>query len=100
MTGASVCATPPAMSDIETRRRKLKFRADRRGFRELDLYMQQFTDAHLATFDDRQLDEFEAVLDIPDQHTFDWIMGRGQPAAELRSEVLDLLLSFKYSAPR
>ncbi len=100
MTGAFACATPRPMSDIETRRRKLKFRADRRGFRELDLYMQQFTDAHLAGFDERQLDEFEAVLDIPDQHTFDWIMGRGEPSPELRSEVLDLLLSFKYSAPR
>lgn len=88
------------MTDIETRRRKLKFRSDRRGFRELDLFMQQFTDAHLARMDARQLDEFEAVLDIPDQHVFDWIMGRGEPAAEQRSEVLDLLLSFAYAAPR
>jgi antitoxin CptB len=88
------------MSDIETRRRKLKFRADRRGFRELDLYMQQFTDAHLKAFDARQLDEFEAVLDIPDQFVFDWIMGRGEPEAGQRSEVLDLLLSFRYAAPR
>lgn len=87
------------MDDIETRRRKLKFRADRRGFRELDLYMQQFTDAHLARFDGRQLNEFEAVLDIPDQHVFDWIMGREEPPEGLRSEVLDLLLSFRYSAP-
>ncbi len=88
------------MSEIETRRRKLKFRADRRGFRELDLYMQQFTDAHLAGFDGRQLDEFEAVLDIPDQIVFDWIMERDWPAEGQRSEVLDLLLSFRYSAPR
>ena len=88
------------MSDVETWRRKLKFRADRRGFRELDLYMQQFTDAHLATFDERQLREFEDVLDIPDQIVFDWIMGRGAPHAEQRSEVLDLLLSFRYAAPR
>ena len=87
------------MSDIETYRRKLKFRSDRRGFRELDLYMQQFTDAHLARFDERQLREFEAVLDIPDQHVFDWIMGRETPPEGLRSEVLDLLLSFRYSAP-
>ncbi|MEQ1611076.1 MAG: succinate dehydrogenase assembly factor 2 [Hyphomonadaceae bacterium] len=87
------------MSDIETRRRKLKFRADRRGFRELDLYMQQFTDKHLAAFDSDQLDQFEAVLDIPDQFVFDWIMGRGEPPQEVRSEVLDLLLSFRYSAP-
>jgi len=88
------------MSDIETWRRKLKFRSDRRGFRELDLYMQQFTDAHLARFDERQLREFEAVLDIPDQHVFDWIMGRDEPSPDLRSEVLDLLLSFRYAAPR
>lgn len=88
------------MSEIETRRRKLKFRADRRGFRELDLYMQQFTDAHLGAFDAGQLDQFEQVLDIPDQFVFDWIMGRGEPAPDQRSEVLDLLLSFRYSAPR
>lgn len=88
------------MSDLDTWRRKLKFRADRRGFRELDLYMQQFTDAHLGGFDERRLREFEAVLDIPDQHVFDWIMGRGSPEAGQRSEVLDLLLSFRYVAPR
>ncbi len=87
------------MSDLDIWRRKLKFRSDRRGFRELDLYMQQFTDAHLATFDERQLGEFEAVLDIPDQHVFDWIMGRGAPTADQRTEVLDLLLSFRYAAP-
>lgn len=86
--------------DIETRRRKLLFRAQRRGFRELDLYMQQFTETHLPKLDARQLDEFEAVLDIPDQHVFDWIMERGQPPENLRSEVLDLLLSFRYSPPR
>ena len=85
--------------DIETRRRKLLFRAQRRGFRELDLYMQQFVDAHLGRLDAHQLDEFEAVLDIPDQHVFDWIMGRGEPPQKLRSEVLDLVLSFRYSPP-
>lgn len=87
------------MNKIETRRRKLQFRAARRGFRELDLYMQQFTEAHLERFGERQLDQFEAVLDIPDQHVFDWIMGRGRPADGQRSEVLDLLLSFRYSPP-
>jgi antitoxin CptB len=87
------------VSDIEVRRRKLLFRAQRRGFRELDLYMQQFTAAYLGAFDAGQLDEFEAVLDIPDQHVFDWIMGRAEPPKNLRSEVLDLVLSFRYSPP-
>jgi antitoxin CptB len=84
---------------LETRRRKLAFRASRRGFRELDLFMQQFAAAHLDRFDERQLDEFEAVLDVPDQHVHDWIMGRARPPENHRSEVLDLMLSFRYSAP-
>lgn len=87
------------MSDIETRRRKLAFRASRRGFRELDLFMRSFTEAHLASFDERRLGEFERVLDIPDQHVFDWIMGRAEPPQNHRSEVLDLMLSFRYSPP-
>jgi antitoxin CptB len=61
-------------ADLETRRRKLAFRASRRGFRELD-------------------------LDLPDQHVFDWIMGQAEPPQNHRSEVLDLLLSFRYSPP-
>jgi antitoxin CptB len=87
------------MSDIETRRRKLAFRASRRGFRELDLFMRSFCEAHLASFDEGQLEEFERVLDIPDQHVFDWIMGRGEPSPNHWSEVLDLMLSFRYSPP-
>jgi antitoxin CptB len=88
------------MFDVETRRKKLAFRASRRGFRELDLFMQQFTAVHLDGFDARQLDQFEAVLDIPDQYVHDWIMSRAEPPEDHRSEVLDLLLSFRYSAPR
>ena len=87
------------MRDIEVRRRKLAFRASRRGFRELDLFMRAFCEAHLAGFDEARLGQFERVLDIPDQHVFDWIMGRAQPPENHRSEVLDLVLSFRYSPP-
>lgn len=62
--------------------------------------MEQFTQSYLHSFGPVQLDEFEAVLDIPDQQVFDWIMGREQPPETLRSEVLDLVLAFRYAAPR
>ena len=45
----------------------------------------------------------KAAIDISSglpQLRRDWIMGRGEPSAEQRSEVLDLLLSFRYAAPR
>lgn len=68
--------------------------------RELDLFMEQFIAVHLDGFDAGQLDQFEAVLNLPDPEVHAWIVGRGQPPAEVRSEVLDLLLSFRYSAQR
>jgi antitoxin CptB len=85
------------MPDIDTRRRKLKFRGSHRGLRELDLFMEQFMAAHLDSLDAAGLDQFEAVLDIPDQQAYAFIMGQAQPPAEMRSQVLDLLLSFRYS---
>ncbi len=87
------------MTDLAVRRRKLGFRASRRGFRELDLIMEAFAAAHLDRFDDRDLDEFEAILDTPDQEVFSWIMGTSPAPVETRSRVLDLLLSFRYPAP-
>lgn len=84
--------------DLIIRRSKLRFRAQRRGIRELDLYMEQFIAAHLESFGAAELDQFEAVLDLPDQDVFAWIMGRAEPPQAVRTPVLDLLLSFRYSA--
>ncbi len=85
------------MTEIAIRRNKLRFRASRRGFRELDLYMEAFAAEHLERMDDRQLDEFEAILDVPDQIVYDWVLGRAEPPAEQRSGTLDQLLSFPYA---
>ena len=56
------------MNDIglDTRRRKLLFRAQRRGFREMDLIFAAFADTHLARLTEQELDRFEALLAVPD----------------------------------
>ena len=62
-------------SDIVIRRKKALFRAQRRGFRELDLIFAAFADAHLDNLSEEQLDRFEDLLAVPDWQMFDWIMG-------------------------
>ncbi|NWG52249.1 MAG: succinate dehydrogenase assembly factor 2 [Hydrogenophilaceae bacterium] len=69
---------PAALDD---RRKKLHFRAWRRGFREIDLILGRFADAHLAGLDEAALDEFEALLGVPDQIAYAWILGQEAPAA-------------------
>ena len=62
-------------TDIEVRRRKAKFRALRRGFREVDLVFAAFADAHLATLDADELGQFEGLLQAPDWDVYAWFMG-------------------------
>jgi antitoxin CptB len=62
-------------SALDERRRKILFRAWRRGLREMDLVMGQFADMNLPAMSDAEVDEFERLLEIPDPQILDWITG-------------------------
>lgn len=83
----------PVPSDI--RRKRLLFRSWHRGTRETDLILGRFAEAHLAGFDDRQLDRFEALLECSDADLFDWVSGRAAPPPSQDSDVMQLLLAFR-----
>jgi antitoxin CptB len=57
----------------ENRRKRLLFRAQRRGFKEVDLIFGAYADAHLAGLDEAGLDQFEALLAAPDQDVYAWL---------------------------
>jgi antitoxin CptB len=60
---------------LHERRRKILFRAWRRGIREMDLVMGQFADMNLPAMSDAEVDEFERLLEIPDPQIMGWITG-------------------------
>jgi antitoxin CptB len=80
----------------ETRRKRLRFRSWHRGTREMDLLVGNFADANLASFDDAQLDRFEALLLESDPDLYNWMIGRADPPEELDHDVMKLLRDFKY----
>lgn len=63
------------MTDIEDRRKKLLFRAQRRGFKEVDLIFGTFAAAELPAMSVSDMDAFEALLDAPDQEVYAWLTG-------------------------
>ncbi len=83
---------------MDERRRKLQFRAWRRGFRELDLIIGSFSDAHLETMTEAEVDEFQRLLDVPDWEMFAWLTGAKDVPDNHKGPLLDRLLDFKYSA--
>jgi len=87
------------MSDaVAERRRKLRFRAWRRGFREMDLLMGSFADQRLEAFDTPELDEFERLLATPDWEVYAWLIGQKAVPDNHRGPVLDQLVAFRYEA--
>jgi antitoxin CptB len=84
--------------NIETWRKKLRFRAQRRGFKEVDLIFGAFADAHLARLDAGELEQFEALLAVPDWQVYGWLMGETPVPAEYDNGVFALLKN--YRAPR
>ena len=83
---------------LDERRRKLKFRAWRRGFREMDLLMGSFADAHLADMSDEDLSEFERLLSPPDWEVYAWLLGQKAVPGNFNSALLTRMLAFRYEA--
>jgi antitoxin CptB len=78
----------------EARRKRLLFRAQRRGFKEVDLIFGAYAQDHLAGLDDAALDQFEALLTAPDQEVYAWLRGAEAVPAEYDNPVFAGLKSY------
>jgi antitoxin CptB len=62
-------------AELDVRRRKLLFRSWHRGIREMDLILGGFADCAIAELSDRELDEYETLLELQDADILSWITG-------------------------
>lgn len=83
---------------LDPRRRRALFRAWHRGTREMDLLLGPFADAHIADLGDHDLADFEALMEIPDDELYTWLVGRAEAAPNLRSHVFHSIVAFHAKA--
>ncbi|HML14967.1 MAG TPA: succinate dehydrogenase assembly factor 2 [Xanthobacteraceae bacterium] len=86
--------TERSSEGLDPRRRKLLFRAWRRGVRETDLIVGRFADAYIDTFDDAALNDFERLIEAPNAELYAWVVGAERAPAEFDTAVLRQLISF------
>ena len=86
--------TERSSSGLDERRRKLLFRAWRRGVREMDLIVGRFADAHIETFDKTGLDDFERLIEAPNAELYAWVIGAKIIPADYDTAVLAKLRAF------
>lgn len=81
---------------MDDRLKKLKFRAWRRGFREIDLILGGFADRKLTALGPVDVDAFERLLDAPDQLVYAWITETEPAPAEYDTPTLALIRAFRF----
>lgn len=79
---------------LSERQRRLLFRSWHRGIRETDLVLGRFADAHIADLTDRELDEYERLLEVPDHDLYVWVTGEADIPESHRSDLLDRIVRF------
>jgi antitoxin CptB len=92
--------TERSSEGLDVRRRKLLFRAWRRGVREMDLIVGRFADAHIDKFDDAGLDDFERLIEAPNAALYAWVIGAEDIPANYDTAVLASLRTFHSRASK
>jgi antitoxin CptB len=79
---------PPRPETLDTRRRRILFRATHRGTHENDLLVGGFVTARIAAMSEAELEALEAVLELPDPELADWLTGREPVPPEQETPML------------
>ncbi|PHP65765.1 succinate dehydrogenase assembly factor 2 [Zhengella mangrovi] len=87
--------TTHTSADLDTRRRRIMFRAWHRGMREMDLVFGGFCDAMIRDLNDVELDELETLMAENDQDLFKWIMGERPVPAEHDTAIYRRILAHR-----
>ena len=80
--------------DMKTRRKRLVYRANYRGFKEADLILGGFAKAHMDTMSDAEILMFEDLLGAKDHDIYGWIMQTLAVPANYDTPLLERLRAF------
>jgi len=74
-------------TETQLRHKKILWRANHRGMKEMDLMLGEYAANHLEDMTMAQLDEFEAILEVSDALLNDWLTGKTDTPAQFQTEM-------------
>jgi antitoxin CptB len=86
--------TQRSSEGLDARRRRLLFRAWRRGVREMDLIVGSFADAYIDKLGESDLDDFEELIEAPNADLYAWVVGDAAVPERYDTPVLRQLIGF------
>jgi antitoxin CptB len=86
--------TPPA---DEARRKRILYRCQHRGMKEMDILLGGYVGTHVANLSPDELNVLERLLDVSDQDLFNWMIGRAPVPAEHDTPLYRAIAAYKSS---
>ncbi len=80
--------------DMATRRKRLVYRSNYRGFKEADMILGGYAKANVDTMTDAEVLMFEDLLNAKDHDIYGWIMQTLQVPANFDTPLLERLRAF------
>ena len=79
--------------DNYIKKKKILYRLKYRGIKELDLLFEKFSIKYFKDINNKDLEELERLLDIPDQELLDIILKRKNVPDKLNNKTFKRLIS-------
>ena len=83
------------MNKLDTIKRKIKYRSEYRGIKEMDLLLGKFVNKYIDSFDEKELKLLESLLSIDDDILSNWYFGKNLNNLVPNNSVSEKLKKFK-----
>ena len=80
---------------IENKRKRLIFRSEHRGTKEMDIVMGSFARKNVPDFSEEELSLFDMILQENDPDLYNWLTRKEQVPSEKMNAVFEKLLDHK-----
>ena len=64
------------MDNLNILKKKILYRSEHRGTKEMDLILSNFVKKYIHTFDEKELNELESLLNIDDEVLYKWYLNQ------------------------
>ena len=83
------------MNKLNSLKKKIRYRSEYRGIKEMDLILSKFVDKYIEIFNYDELLELYEILEIDDDIIFKWYSGLSDSKVVPNNKVSELLKNFK-----
>ena len=83
------------MNKIDSLKKKIKYRSEYRGIKEMDLLLSNFVNKYINTFSYDELINLYEILEKDDHVIFEWYSNKNANDSIPKNKVSDLLKEFR-----